>query len=125
MRPSRRGSPQFSAIAEDVFPEEYKIFLSYLRFVNFDISAFLSYSCLIPESYFGAFYKRLVLSTITPLLVLALMHIRYLASYEQYRITRRHILDVRRYLSAVLFVLFFVYSSVSSTIFQSFPVKIF
>ena len=121
MRPSRRGSPQFSAIAEDVFPEEYKIFLSYLRFVNFDMSAFLSYSCLIRKSLLGAFYDRLVLSTITPLLVLPLMCIRYFAALEPCRITRRYILEVRRRcLSAVLFVLFFVYSSVSSTIFQTF-----
>ena len=121
MRPSRRGSRQFSAIAEDVFPKEYKIFLSYLRFVNFDISAFLSYSCLIRGSLFGAFYDRLLLSTITPLLVLTLLAYMFFISLERYRISRQHILEIRRRcLSAALFVLFFVYSSVSSTIFQTF-----
>ena len=121
MRPSRRRSPQFSAVAEDVFPQEYTIFLSYLRFVNFDISAILSYTCLIPMSVFVSFYNRLVFSTVTPLLVLMLLACVSIVALERCRISRQHILEIRRRcLSAALFVLFFVYSSVSSTIFQTF-----
>ncbi|CAM9260540.1 unnamed protein product, partial [Laminaria digitata] len=100
-----------------VFPEEYEIFLSYLRFVNFDIGIVVSYSCLFSPNFYG----RLLVTTITPLLVLMILGLTYYAAKNRYRESPHHILTTqRRHLSAALFVLFFVYSSVSSAIFQTF-----
>ncbi|CAM9423006.1 unnamed protein product, partial [Laminaria digitata] len=99
------------------FPEEYEIFLSYLRFVNFDIGVVVSYSCLFSPNFYG----RLLFATITPLLVLLILRLTYYITKRRYRDSPQDIFTVRRrHLSAALFVLFFVYSSVSSAIFQTF-----
>ncbi|CAM9133786.1 unnamed protein product, partial [Laminaria digitata] len=100
-----------------VFPEEYEIFLSYLSFVNFDIGVVVSYSCLFSPNFYG----RLLVTTITPLLVLMILSLTYYFTKRRYRDSPQGIFTVRRrHLSAGLFVLFFVYSSVSSAIFQTF-----
>lgn len=49
-----------------MYPEEYATFIAKLTFINLDIGVILSYSCLASID----FYDRLLLSTITPLVVL-------------------------------------------------------
>lgn len=112
------GYLQFSAVAEDVLPEEYETFLSYLSFVNFDIGVIVSYSCLFSPNFYG----RLILISITPLVLLIILYVAYDIAKQKYLSSPQYIHAVRsRYLSAALFVPFFVYSSVSSAIFHTFP----
>lgn len=107
---------QFSAVAQDVFPKEYEKFLSYITFVNFDIGVIVSYSCLFSPSFHG----RLLFSTIVPMLVLTILALAYhVAKRRGY--AAQHGLALRhRHQSAAASVVFFVYSSVSSVIFQTF-----
>lgn len=121
--PSRRSYPpplplcrvrfplcQFSAIAGDVYPEEYDRLLSYLSFANVDIGMIVSYSCLFSPN----FYERLLLATIVPAVVVAVLAGAYSS------LNRNMVAARSRLLSATLFFLFFVYSSVSYKIFQTF-----
>lgn len=115
---SHRRSLQFSAVAEDVFPKEYEEFLSYASFVNIDIGIILSYSCIFSPNFHG----RLLLVTITPLVVLLMLLYGYQYVRLRYMYYPQRLLTARnRHLSVVVFVVFFVYSSVSSVIFQTFP----
>lgn len=115
---SHRGVLQFGAIAKDVYPEEYQEFLSFLSFVNFDIIYITSYSCL----FYPGFYGRLLIITIAPVIVLTILAVSYYIAIGNYDPTTQHLLRTsrNRHLAAALFVVFFVYSSVSSTIFQTF-----
>lgn len=88
-----------------------------LSFVNIDINAIMAYSCLVSPNFYG----RLVLATTTPLLVLAILAVAYSTAQRKLHTSSPIRLTVRsRYLSAGLLVAFFVYSSVSSTIFHTF-----
>ena len=108
---------QFSAIAGYVYPEEYETFLSYFSFTSFDIGALMTYSCLFSPD----FYERLLLSTIAPPIVLAMLGGAYYVAKRKQRPSRRQLLAVRgNFLSAALFFVFFVYSSVSYKILQTF-----
>ncbi|CAM9091009.1 unnamed protein product, partial [Laminaria digitata] len=100
-----------------VFPKEYEKFLSYISFVNFNINVVVSYSCLFSPNFYG----RLVLATTTPLLVLAILALAYYVAKRKYHISSQQRLTIRsKHLSAALFVIFFVYSSVSSEILNTF-----
>lgn len=108
---------QFSAVAEDVFPEEYEQFLSYISFVNLDISVIVSYSCAVSPN----FYIRLMVATITPIVGLTILAYGYSMAKVRYLTSPQCVITVRRrHLHAALLIVFFVYSSVSSTIFQTF-----
>ncbi|CAN0480838.1 unnamed protein product, partial [Scytosiphon promiscuus] len=73
--------------------------------------------CLLSTNFYG----RLLLATILPLLVLAILALAYHAAKGKYPISSQQRLTVwSRHLSAGLVVVFFVYSSVSSTILQTF-----
>ncbi|CAM9140611.1 unnamed protein product, partial [Laminaria digitata] len=104
-----------------VYPEEYETFLSYVCFANFDIGVVLSYSCHV----LADFYDRLLLATIAPAVVLATL------GGANYALKKRHsnsrsssngtmVAVQGKHLSAALVFIFFVYSSVSYTIFQTF-----
>lgn len=117
MFPPHCGSLLFSSIAEAVFPRQYETFLSFLSFATFDISMIAWYSCIFSPDFYG----RLLLATMTPLMVLSVLVGAYCVARKNYKRSRSELLVVRnQHLSAGLFVVFFVYSSVSSTIFQTF-----
>ncbi|CAM9133068.1 unnamed protein product, partial [Laminaria digitata] len=86
------------------YPEQYEDFIDYLNPINVDIGSILSYACILTTS----FYDRLIVATIGPVAGLGT-----LAVTAERTILRKHI-------SVVLFVAFFIYSSVSFTIFQTF-----
>lgn len=93
------------------------MFLSYLTLANFDISYIASYSCL----FYPSFYGRLLLVTIAPLVVFAVLGVAYYVGKRTNCGSAEHIETIQnRHLSASLFVAFFVYSSVSSSLFQTF-----
>lgn len=109
--------PQFATIAGDVFPDEYQAFLSKLSPINLDLGFILSYSCIAGIN----FYDRLLIATTMPLLVFAGLVCTYRVAIERNRGFEPAIQSVRhKHLSAALFVMFFVYSSVSFTVLQTF-----
>lgn len=81
-------------------------------------SVVISYSCLFSPDYYG----RLLLATATPLGFLAVLASAYAFARVKCRFSPQCLITIgRRYLSAALLVVFFVYySSVSSIIFQAF-----
>lgn len=100
-----------------MYPEEYEDFLAKLTVINLDIGSILSNSCIFTTD----FYDRLLLATVGPVVVLFVL-------FGTLSIVRRRststeaaapILQSKR-ASTGLFILFFVYSSVSYTVFQTF-----
>ena len=102
-----------------MYPDEYEKFLSKLAVINVQIGSILSYSCTISTD----FYDSLLLATITPAVVLlVLFGTLWIASRRNIANetgATQHILHIKR-ASTGLFVLFFVCSTVSFTIFQTF-----
>ncbi|MEP2386935.1 hypothetical protein, partial [Hyphomonas sp.] len=110
-------SRQFAAITGNVYPEGYTNFVAKLTPINFDLGLFLSYSCMVTTD----FYDRLVISTVTPLIMLLALSGSYFVGKKRNRGFEEAIQVVQyRHQSAALFLLFLVYSSVSYTIFQTF-----
>lgn len=108
---------QFSDIAGNAYPEVYEEFLRKLSFINVDLGFFISSSCLLAPNFFG----RLLFSTITPLLVLLVLRGCYVVARKRNRGSADGLRAVKnKHLSAALFVVFLVYSSVAFTVFQTF-----
>lgn len=99
-----------------MYPEAYEVFLSNISAINTNIGLILSSFCIVATD----FYDRLLLATLAPL---ALLFAVFCVSLILERWKPRDIDEPtrqRRHFSAGLFILFFVYSSVSFTIFQTF-----
>lgn len=95
----------------------YDQFIAKLRFINVDIGFFLSSSCVVRTN----FYHRLMFSTISPLMILLVLMVTYHIAKKRNQGSQRALLAVKlKHLSAGLFIAFFIYSSVSFTIFQTF-----
>ena len=108
---------QFGAIAGDTYPEVYDEFISMLSFINFDIGFFVSSSCVIRTN----FYHRLLFATITPVVILLALRGTYGIATKRNESSQRAMDAVKRkHLTAGMFIVFFIYSSVSFTIFQTF-----
>ncbi|CAB1102169.1 unnamed protein product [Ectocarpus sp. CCAP 1310/34] len=108
---------QFGAIAGFVYPEEYQDFLNALTPVNLDIGFILSYSCVVITDFFD----RLLIATIGPVVVLALLALTFVVGRKRNIDSEAAVRAVKnKHLSAALFVMFFIYSSVSFTVFQTF-----
>lgn len=104
-------------IAGSVYPEEYQRFLSYLSLINMDIGFIMSFSCLVATD----FYDRLLLSTIGPLFALAILGFTYFVALKRNSGSEMATPVVaHKHMSTALFVVFFIYSSVSFNIFQTF-----
>ncbi|CAM9693042.1 unnamed protein product, partial [Laminaria digitata] len=100
-----------------VYPDEYKAFLSKIAAITLDVGSILSNLCIVKTD----FYDRLLLSTIWPLVVLsALSGASFVATKMNRSTETAERIVQRKHLATALFVLFFVYSSVSLTIFQTF-----
>ena len=85
--------------------------------VNLDIGTFLSFWCFATPD----FYARLLIATVGPLVALAFLGVTYVVAKNRNEHSEAAIRAVRhKHLSAASFVAFFVYSSVSFTIFQTF-----
>lgn len=107
---------QFTEIAGAVYPEAYEAFLSSISAVNINIGFILSTFCVVATD----FYDRLLLATLGPLVIfLGLFGMPLVVEWWR----KRDIDEPRRQcndLSVGLFIVFFVYSSASFTIFQTF-----
>lgn len=110
-------STQFAAIAGDVYPEVYADFVFKLTPINLDIGFMLSYSCLVTVDFFD---RLLIATVMPPLVLLALVGSYYVGKKRNGNSEVAINVVKRRHLSAALFLAFWVYSSVSYTIFQTF-----
>ena len=111
--------PQFSEIAGSVYPKEYQAFISKIAIINVDVGFLLSNACIITTN----FYNRLVLATVGPLLILVACACTFIVARRRGRGRDSSAAEAflkQKHLSTVLFIVFFVYSSVSFIIFQTF-----
>ena len=112
-------SAQFASVANVTYPAVYKTFLNGIDAINLDIAFIASAGCL----WHGIdFHNRLLAITIWPLAVLGLMVVTYTVALRRKSACCEMVREKIRnkHLSAMLLLLFFVYSSVSSTVFRMF-----
>ena len=106
-------------MANVTYPGIYQAFLSGIDTINFDIGFMLSTGCL----WSGIdFHDRLLADTIGPFAVLALLGVTYAVALHRNAGSGRIVLEKIRnkHLSAMLLLVFLVYSSVSSAVFRMF-----
>lgn len=109
--------PQFSGIAGDIYPAQYQVFLAKLSAVNLDLGYFISYLCVVETK----FYNRLILATAGPLFIVVVLGASYRVAMRKNAGSDQAMRTVKqKHVSAIVFVAFFVYSSVSFIIFQTF-----
>eukprot|EP00903_Cladosiphon_okamuranus_P018351 g16883.t1 len=113
---------QFADVASVTYPGAYRDFLSAIDVVNFDLGSALSAGCWWSNV---DFHDRLLVNTLGPLVVVSLLGITYwIAMYRNNSITASGdavVEQIRyRHQTVLLLVTFLVYSSVSSTVFQTF-----
>lgn len=108
---------QFSEVANATYPGVYQTFLDGVKALNFDLSRILSAGCFVDVD----FHERLLASTIAPLVGMAILGVTYAVATRRNRGSKHALSNVRqKHLSMVLLLTFVVYSSVSSTLFQTF-----
>ena len=99
------------------YPAVYKTFLDGIDAINLDIAFIASARCLWPGM---DFHDHLLASTIWPLAVLGLMGVTYTLALRRKSASCAREKIRNKHLSALLFLSFLVYSSVSSTVFRMF-----
>lgn len=100
-----------------VYPDVYQRFLDAVDVINFDLSWILSVGCVFDVD----FHVRLLVSTVTPIVILAFVGITYVIAASRVSGSEHQLRKVRhRHVSVVLLLTFLVYSSVTSTLFQTF-----
>lgn len=88
-----------------------------MALVNFDLGSILSSSCLVTTD----FYDRLVLATVAPMAIVVGCAGTFTVAKMRNRSSPSAIPIVKhKHVSIVLFLVFFVYSSVSFAVFQTF-----
>ncbi|CAN0056334.1 unnamed protein product, partial [Scytosiphon promiscuus] len=108
---------QYSDVAGVQYPGAYNDFLSVIDMVNLDLGFIISFACV----YDTNFYDRLLMATICPMVVMGLLGCTYLVARRRNGHSEEAIGVVkRRHLSVALFVMFFVYATVSYTVFETF-----
>ncbi|CAM9486217.1 unnamed protein product [Scytosiphon promiscuus] len=111
---------QFADAANVTYPSLYQDFLGAIDIINFDVGSMLSAGCLWSDI---DFHHRLLLSTLGPLVLVGLLAITYWIAMHRSKAGRRMASaeTIRhRHQTALLLLTFLVYSSVSSTVFQTF-----
>ncbi|CAN0334571.1 unnamed protein product [Laminaria digitata] len=107
-------------VAGVVYPGVYEKFLSGIEFVNLDLVFIRSLSCIVDTDFF----TRLLMSTTILLVILAALGVTYSISWWRNRgsvLGRSCLVTVyNKHVTVLLWLTILVYSSVSSTIFQTF-----
>eukprot|EP00752_Nemacystus_decipiens_P009937 g8861.t1 len=107
---------QFTSVANVTFPGVYQRFLSGLEIFNFDLSWVLSAGCIVDVD----FHDRLLMLTIGPMAAMLFLAATYATAA---RINRGHAEALQviwnKHVSILILLTFFVYSSVSSTLFKT------
>lgn len=111
------ATPKFASVANVTYPHVYQRFLNALKVVNFDLGWILSAGCIVSVD----FHDRLLIATISPIVVLLSLAGTYAVAARIHR-GKVQVLQYiwNKHVSVVLFVMFVVYSSVSSVLFQTF-----
>ncbi|CAM9259474.1 unnamed protein product, partial [Hapterophycus canaliculatus] len=108
---------QFASVANVTYPHAYQRFLNGLKVVNLDLGWMLSAGCILNVD----FHDRLLISTISPIVVLLSLAGTYTIAARRNRGKAETLQFIwNKHVSVVLFVMFVVYSSVSSVVFQTF-----
>lgn len=100
-----------------VYPDVYAKFLDGITLINFDLSWITSAGCILNID----FHDRLLLSTIGPLVGMAVLGATYAVALlinSGSEVARENVRQ--KHISMVLLLTFLVYSSVSATLFQMF-----
>ena len=108
---------QFASVANVTFPNVYQDFLDGVNVLNFDLSWVVSPGCFMNYD----FYNRLLLTTIGPVGTIGLLGVTYVIAERRNRASEIALRTVRQKHASVAFlVVFFLYSNVSSVVFQTF-----
>eukprot|EP00752_Nemacystus_decipiens_P012244 g10853.t1 len=109
---------QFAQMTGAHYPDTYDTFVKRLHFINLDIGDMLPFSCLMETD----FLDRLVWKTVGPLAVLCALCATYSVSRVRHRNASEAVMLTfrRKHASLAIFVLFFVYASVSRDVFLVF-----
>lgn len=110
-------APQFSSVVNVTFPTYYRRFLSWVEVFEFDLAWVATLGCHFDID----FYDRLLAITIAPLIVLAFLGLTFCISRARCAGDEGGMARARKkHLAALILVTFLVYSTASSTIFQTF-----
>ncbi|CAM9468153.1 unnamed protein product [Ectocarpus sp. 6 AP-2014] len=108
---------QFTSVANVTYPDVYQELLDVLDVFNFDLGWLLSAGCVVDMN----FHDRLLVSTISPIVALLLLACTYAAAARANRGDPEKLNIIwNKHVTMVLLLTFFVYSSVSSTLFRAF-----
>ena len=108
---------QFVSVANVQYTYEYQWFLDGVKLLDFDLGWMLSASCVVNID----FHDRLLFATIGPIVVILSLAMTYYIAARRNRQSQGALQSVQhKHLSAVLLLTFFVYSNVSSMLFQTF-----
>eukprot|EP00611_Tribonema_gayanum_P007210 TRINITY_DN1653_c0_g1_i1.p1 TRINITY_DN1653_c0_g1~~TRINITY_DN1653_c0_g1_i1.p1 ORF type:complete len:1109 (+),score=308.99 TRINITY_DN1653_c0_g1_i1:195-3521(+) len=112
---------QYLSITGVPIPALYRTFISWLDLINLDMSVVLSPGCVFDVN----FYQKLLLSTITPLCILALLGLAYVVASRHANRSGRwgqrvYHLFVDKAGLLVLSFTFLIFSATSTVIFQTF-----
>lgn len=98
------------------YADAYERFLRAVDIFNLNLGGIISAGCLVPTT----FYDRLLIVTLGPMVLLALLAATYMCA-RMANSSANALPHIRkRHLSVVLWMTFLIYSSVSSTVFQTF-----
>ncbi|CAM9774589.1 unnamed protein product [Ectocarpus sp. 6 AP-2014] len=108
---------QFTNVANVTYPDVYQNFLNGLEVFNFDLSWILSAGCVVDVD----FHDRLLMATVGPIFAALLLACTFAAAVRIHRGATDTLENVRhKHVFMVLLLTFFVYSSVSATLFRTF-----
>lgn len=108
---------QFIFVAHVTYPDIYQRFLDSLEFLSFDLSWVIAIGCIVKID----FHDRLLISTIGPVIIMALLGVTYAIAVRRNRGSQGALEAIRhKHVFVVLLVTFLVYSNVSSVVFQMF-----
>ena len=117
LSPLSFGSFQFTSVANVTYPDVYQRFLEAVTILNFDSLWIPSAGCIVDVDFHG----RLLVSTIGPLIALALLATTFAVAKRRNDGSTTALQKAgHRHMSMVLLISFLVYSSVSATVFQAF-----
>ncbi|CAN0030927.1 unnamed protein product [Scytosiphon promiscuus] len=109
---------QFSAVARVTYPDVYETLVGYIDIINLDLAWMLSAECWVDTN----FYDTLLATTIAPFVVSGLVLASFTIKSRQC-CTEDHDQRSRikhKHATALYLISFLVYSSASSTVFQTF-----
>lgn len=108
---------QFTSVANVTYPGVYQIFLDAVDVFNFNLGWVISAGCVFEVDFHG----RLLISTIGPIVALLFLGATYVVAARINHGATETVQVIRnKHVSMTLLLTFFVYSSVSSTLFMAF-----